>query len=107
MESEYSRRSTVETAEAVLARKIGIIEGSIRLASLAHDVVPDWVADEDFVVLGALSSETDHLPTGSARQYWSATALAEADVAIARIEQNAKEDVFRACTNIIKRFADV
>jgi hypothetical protein len=106
MKDEHARRSAVETAQAVIAGKIGIIEGSIRLASLAHDVVPNWVTDEDFVVLGALSSETDHLPTGSARQYWSATALAEADVAIERIEQNAREDVFRACTNIIKRFAD-
>jgi hypothetical protein len=106
MASEYAKQSAVEIAQAVIAGRIGIIEASVRLASLAHDIVPIWVDDEDFVVFGVLSSETDHLPTGSARQYWSATALAEADVDIARIEQNAREDVLRACTNVIKRFAD-
>lgn len=93
-------------AQAVVAGEIGIIEGSVRLASLAHDIVPNWVDAEDCVVFGALSSETDHLPTGSARQYWSATALAGADVEIARIEQDAREGVLRACTNVIKRFSD-
>jgi hypothetical protein len=99
-------RFAVETAKKVLSGEIGIVEGSIRLSQLAHAVVPSWAEDADFVVFGALSSETDHLPTGSARQYWSAAALAEADAQIARIENDAREDVLRACSNVVERFAD-
>jgi hypothetical protein len=106
-ESAWSpKRCAVETAKMVLSGEIGIIEGSVQLSQLAHAVVPNWAEDADFVVFGALSSESDHLPTGSARQYWSAAALAEADIRIARIENDAREDVMRACGNVIKRFSD-
>lgn len=104
MISENTRSTLLETARAILAGEIDVIEGSIRLARLAHDVVPNSVLDPDFVVFGALSSETDHLPTGSARQYWSPAALAAADVDIARITESAKPDVLRACQSIIERF---
>src|SRR5688572_14327535 len=63
------RKVAVETAKAILADKVGIVEGSVRLSSLAHAIVPNWANDPDFVVFGALASETDHLPIGSARQY--------------------------------------
>jgi hypothetical protein len=113
-ESEWSnpelagspRRLAVETAKEILSGKIGIIEGCVRLSSLGHAVVPSWSDDPDFVVLGALASETDHLPPGSARQYWSSTALAEADAHIATVENDAREDVKRACVSIIERFSD-
>lgn len=102
--SEWATQSAVETARAVLSGNVGIIQGSVRLASLAHDIVPNWTADEDFLVFGVLSSETDHLPVGSARQYWSQVALADADQEISRIEQSARDEVVRACANVIKRF---
>jgi len=100
------QKFAVDVAKKVLSGEVGIVEGSVRLSQLAHAVVPRWVDDPDFVVFGVLSSETDHLPTGSVRQYWSARALAEADVQLARIESNTKEDVERACRNIVERFSD-
>lgn len=101
-----AQRLAVEIAEKVLSGEIGVIEGAVRLASVAYDAVEDWRIDSDFVVFGGLASETDHLPSGSARQYWSRAALAEADLDIARIENHARADVFRACSSVIKRFSD-
>jgi len=69
MTSEHTKNAVVSNAEAILAGDLGIIAGCVRLAALAHDAVPNWAADKDFVVFGALASETDHLPTGSARKY--------------------------------------
>ena len=104
-EREWSQVAGVKAANLLLARELGVIEGCGLLASLAHVLVPDWTADQDFVVFGALASETDHLPTGTARQYWAADALAREDRDIARIEASARSGVLAACRNVIARFA--
>src|SRR5688572_13885453 len=103
-DTEWSQVAAVEAAKLILAGELGVIEGCRLLADLAHTLVPDWVADQDFVVFGALASETDHLPTGTARQYWAADALAREDRNIARIEASARSDVLAACRNVINRF---
>jgi uncharacterized DUF497 family protein len=54
---------------------MGPIEGCIALARHAHDIVPNWAIDQDFVVFGAIASSTDHLPFGQIRTRWSATAF--------------------------------
>jgi hypothetical protein len=103
-ETEWPHIAAVEAAKLILAGELGVIEGSRLLADLAHALVPDWTTDQDFVVFGALASDTDHLPTGTARQYWAADALAREDRNIARIEASARSDVLAACRNVIDRF---
>jgi hypothetical protein len=103
----WSRSEAVRNARAILAGELGVLEGCILLASLAHAVVPNWVADPDFVVLGALASEIDHLPFGSVRTQWSAEALARADVEIEKITQLARADVLVACRHIVERFETI
>jgi hypothetical protein len=60
-------RDALKTAKDVLGQEIGMIEGCIVLAACAHQVVPDWRIDPDFVVFGLVSSSTDHLPFGEVR----------------------------------------
>jgi hypothetical protein len=100
----WKKRTAVQTAKVMLSGELGIIEGSVRLAALSHEIVPVWHEDRDFLVIGVLASDTDHLPTGSARQYWNPAALAREDQNIARIEAGAKADVIAACKNINRAF---
>jgi hypothetical protein len=93
------------TARAVLNGELGAIEGSIALAAYAHDVVPDWTVDPDFVVFGVIASDTDHLPFGQVRTLWSATALAKAAAEIEAITEGHKAEIRRACANVIARFS--
>jgi hypothetical protein len=102
--SAWSRAEAVRKAQAILSGELGVLEGCIPLASLAHALVPNWAADPDFVVFGALASEIDHLPFGSVRGHWSVEALARADGEIERITESAREEVFVACRNIVERF---
>ena len=102
--SAWARLEAVRKARAVLGGDLEILEGCRSLASLAHDVVPDWSVDADFVVVGAIASEIDDLPLGSVRSQWSSTALARADLEIKRYTEAAREDVLAACRNIIERF---
>jgi hypothetical protein len=100
----YGRDKALEVARSILQGKLGIIEGARLLSMLAHDLVPDWAVDPDFVVFVALDSETDHLPVGAERQLWEATALVERDAIVSRIEADARREVGTACRNILRRF---
>jgi hypothetical protein len=94
----------VRVARAVLSADIGVLEACVSLASLGHDVVPDWRLDPDFCVFGAVASEVDALPLGAVRAQWSCAALAKADVEIARYTRLVEDRVFVACRNIVERF---
>ena len=104
--NDSNRRAAVETASAILSGEISLIEGCVRLYSLSSGLVSDWRTDSDFLVFGVVASDTDHLPTGSVRSYWNATALKREDANIAQYEAKARADVVVACQNIVARFAD-
>lgn len=105
MAGRTTEGSAVEVARAFLAGELCLIECSVRLASLAHSLVPDWTKDVDFLFFGVLASDTDHLPYGAAaRQYWSASALKDADAEIAIIEEGSRDEAMRGCHSIIERF---
>src|SRR5688572_309952 len=100
-----AKAEAVRNARAIVSGEVGVLEGCIPLASLAHDVVPDWRVDPDFAVFGAVASEIDELPFGAVRARWSSGALAKADIEIARHTHQSKDQVMAACHNIINRFA--
>ena len=99
-----ARAEGVRAARAVVAGDIGIIEGCRSLSALAHSVVSDWRTDDDFRVVGAVDSETDALPIGTAREYWDTNALKKEDRKIAEAEALYRDAVVAACKNIIRRF---
>src|ERR1700761_6732909 len=95
---------TLAVARQILAGERGVIEGSIVLAGYAHHIVPDWRSDPDFLIFGALASETDHLPFGDARSQWSTAGLTKADAEIGTISEVYRTRVQTACSNLIARF---
>jgi len=101
---EYVRQRIISTAQAILDGTVGIIEGSVAMSRISHQAVAVWHEDNEFRIFGLISSETDHLPTGSARQYWNPVALAREDKEIAEIEDDIRNDVLTACRNLIERF---
>ena len=82
---------------------IHYLEGACELASLRFEVgLPE--DDKDFLAFTGVSSETDHLPLGSARQYWSAEALARHEPEIQKMIERAKDVSLVECKSIIARF---
>jgi len=102
----WRKRTAVATAKAVLSGELGLIEGCVVLSGVAHGLVPRWHDDPDFLVFGVVASDTDHLPTGSARKYWNPDALAREDQRIAEYGAKSRTDIVTACQNIIARFGD-
>ena len=97
------RALAIATAQDMIAGKIGIIAGSRILSGLRFevDVSED---DQDFLTFVGIDSETDHLPVGQAREYWSPEALREKDVEVKRSEDFYGQYAKEACKNIIKRW---
>ena len=102
--NKYVRQVVTTTAQAILDGTIGIIEGSITMYRISHEAVAVWHEDEDFRVFGLIASDTDHLPTGSARQYWNPAALAREDRKIEELEDRARSEVRVVCKNLLVRF---
>jgi hypothetical protein len=64
----------------------------------------NWSSDPDFSIFGAISSEIDDLPFGSAREAWSKDALDRADAKASEYAALAAPQVLAACRNVIARF---
>ena len=101
---EAKQREAAQVARGILEGKRGICEGCRALKRLAYDLVPDWVADPDFVVFGSLDSDSDRFPLGQVREHWDPMALAGLDLERHEIERRAEPDVFAACRSIVARF---
>jgi hypothetical protein len=93
----------ITTAEEMIAGKTGIIAGSRMLSGLRFELdVPE--DDEDFLSFVAIDSETDDLPVGQEREFWSPEALKEKDVEIQRCEDIYRQSATEACESIIRRW---
>lgn len=99
-----AHRSAVDVAGAILRGNVTLLLGCRRLATLAHDVVPDWRVDPDFVVFGGVASEVADLPIGPERARWNSAALAREDARIGTYEAAVRDRVLKACRNVLLRF---
>lgn len=102
-EIQRQRAAAVETAQAIIDGRLGILEGVQRMLPFRWTTGVEEL-DEDFLVFTAVESENDHLPVGSIRQFWDQAALARKDAEIAEAEELHREAVIRACRSILTRF---
>lgn len=97
------RKQVVDIAKSILNGKMSFVEGARLLSSLRPEAaVHD--EDADFMVFAAIDSETDSLPIGTVRQYWSNDALEKLDTEIIEAELSAKRLGGDACESLILRF---
>jgi Protein of unknown function (DUF2489) len=94
--------SVVETANALIARAIGVVEASHRFMELAAEL--DVLDDEDFSYFIGLDSQSDGFPVGPARAQWSAKALEREDDARKKYEESAYADAAAHCRSLIAKY---
>jgi hypothetical protein len=100
---ELKRKRAAEVAAGMLDGSVHYLEGAIELSSLRFEVgLPE--DDKDFLAFTGVSSETDHLPIGSARQHWSQDALNRHEAEIQQSIKWAKEVSLSVCKSIVERF---
>jgi len=98
-----NRKRAAEVCSGMLDGSINYLEGAIELASLRFEVgLPE--DDKDFLAFSGVSSETDHLPIGASRQYWSKESLERHEPEIQNSIRWAKEVSIHECKSISERF---
>jgi hypothetical protein len=95
--------AVVETAQAVVAGSLGVIEAARRFMELAAEL--DALDDEDFTYFIEIDSRSDGFPLGIAREQWSATALEREDLDRRRYETSVHGDAVAHCRSLIARYS--
>lgn len=97
--SNWERLKARELSSEILTGRLRILEGVRALVSLAHTDAIENQEDRNLII--GIDSETDHLPIGAVRDYWSEDALRDKDVEIARYEQRCEDQIFQVCRRIV------
>jgi Family of unknown function (DUF6228) len=101
---EKFQRIAVDISRQILKGEIGIIAGCIQMNMIGHELFYRPAIDKDFLIFVVVASETDHLPTNDTCKYWDKIILKEKQIEINNIENNYRDDVFKACRSIVNRW---
>jgi len=98
--SEHDQlKHAVGIARAALRGEASILEAAMRLNSALID--SSLAHTGPAIFFNGVSSETDHLPIGSARQFWELSALSMKDTEAAMYEAKIRDQFMDACREII------
>jgi hypothetical protein len=100
---EEAAARVVASAEALLAGRAGVIETAREMSRLRHMV--DAARDVDFLTFLAIETETDGLPIGPIRQFWTPAALAEIDSEIHDAEEANLDIAKDAARSLIGKYS--
>ena len=87
-------------AKQLLSGQLGVIAASRELSPLRHEVEPEIA--QVLVAFTAVDSETDALPIGEVRQYWSPEALERKDREITEAEKFYRATAIEAATRLLQ-----
>jgi Protein of unknown function (DUF2489) len=97
--------AVVETAHALVAGSMGVVEAARRFMELAAEL--DALDDEDFLYFMEIDSHSDGFPLGIAREQWSATALEREDLERRQYETSVHGDAVAHCRSLIARYGAI
>jgi Protein of unknown function (DUF2489) len=92
----------VTTARMIIAGKIDLIEGCHIIAKQIYG--QSSKRDDVLITFIGVKSETDHLPLADARKHWAPEALSLKDKERDDYARRIRDDVIKACNEIIKRY---
>ena len=96
------RTLAVETSQALIAGRLGVVDGARRLADAPH-VLALAAGDPELALLDALASETAHLATVDRGGAIADATIAEHEAERSRLERLVRDDVVAACRSLLQR----
>jgi hypothetical protein len=101
-EWRHACQTIVGTAQAILRKELGIIEGARKICPYRFKVQAE--NDKDFIFFVGLDSETDNLPIGDVQRRWSQDSLEQKKGEIENRENDYRERALEACNNLISKY---
>ncbi|UTW44196.1 hypothetical protein KFE80_07210 [bacterium SCSIO 12696] len=92
-----------ELAKALLDSDVNYLDNVIELWRLGNSFYDERWGTE-FHVFGVIESDTDHLPTEKVRQYCSSMLLERSDKELKEVVNFYREDVKKACSEILTKY---
>jgi hypothetical protein len=98
------RKTVVARARDLIEGRIGVIVCAREMSKLAF-----WLREQDdpnFVTFRAIDSESDTLPAGPEREFWSASALREEDEKIHAAESLWRASAMEAAQALLEKYRE-
>jgi hypothetical protein len=105
MNAEDKKAKTTElvnVANAMLQGEVNLIEGCRRICNLRDQIDSE---NKVFLAIEGIESDTDHFPLGKFREQCAPDYLKKMDNEMDRYVEDAREDILKACREIIRVFA--
>ena len=96
------RSLAVETSQAIIAGRLGVVDGARRLAD-APRVLALAARDPELALLDSLASETAHLGAVERGGAIGDATIAEHEAERSRLERLVRDEVVAACRSLLRR----
>jgi Protein of unknown function (DUF2489). len=100
------KKNVVDVCRAILQGDIDIISGTRKLAGYNYQLF-DGMINDDFLPIVSFHEQTDDMPIGDQRQYYSKEFLSRMDKEYAEFETKVKQEIFDACHKLIERYSSL
>jgi hypothetical protein len=97
-----NRRRVVARARDLIDGRIGVIVCAREMSKLAF-----WLREQNdpsFMIFRGIDSESDALPAGPEREFWSASALREQDQKIDAFEGSWRDAAMQAAKDLVEKY---
>jgi hypothetical protein len=99
-----AKRRIAAVAAGMLDGTIDLLDGCRQITNHRAGLSPLSLSDGDVQVLVVIESELDDVPSGAARAYWAADALADKERKKDDYLAEVKEQLTRACRAIVEKW---
>ena len=94
-------KEAIEVANGMLDGTVGLLDGSVKLASLRHRL--NMSNDSSFLVFAAIDSEADNWPNPSKDASIDSEYLARAESEKSIFLNETKPEIYKACQEVLEK----
>lgn len=98
------RKQIASVAAKMVQKNMELLNGCRTVVQLRGSLSEADGSDPDLLVLVAVESELEDVPTGPSRECWAPGVLAQKDEEAARYFQAVRDDVIRACQALVEKW---
>ena len=100
------KNRVVDVCKGMLQGNVDMISGARKLAEYNYQLFGE-IIDDDFLPIVNFNEQTDDMPIGNQRQYYSEEFLSRMDKTYTEFEAKVKQEIFDACHKLIERYSSL